>query len=355
MFAKLDSRISSSRKKADAASAAPAPPPGPGLGDTSPKPDAGAAPPPAPTGPKALREQYEATSTELKTTKARITEMERKLADAEARGRDTTALTQRLADMEKEKATLQGELRAFRAEKDPEFQAKWEKPFDQAAEYARKDIEGLTIYDENENPVRQATWDDFVDIYKMSKGKAITEAKAKFGPDAAGIVLSHISDLKRMDWQKNQALNEERANFSKREQEQTARQAMEREAVQKMWMDVNKDLAERHPEWYQPDPTDEEGNTLLADGYKLVDSALANRNAMTLQQKVILDAQVRNRAAAFTRSQHQLARARERIAELEAIVAGKKAGLPTGDVLHQGSDDTGKTPNWKDELRETLK
>lgn len=128
MFAKLDSRISASRKKADAASAAPAPPPGPGLGDTSPKPDAGAAPPPAPTGPKALREQYEATSTELKTTKARITEMERKLADAEARGRDTTALTQRLADMEKEKATLQGELRAFRAEKDPEFQAKWEKP-----------------------------------------------------------------------------------------------------------------------------------------------------------------------------------------------------------------------------------
>lgn len=353
MFAKLDARISAGRKKPEPAPAAPAATP---EGGEPPKPEAGAAPaaqPAAPQGPKALREQYEKTQGELKATKGQIAEMERKLAEAERRGKDTTALSERLATMEKERAELQGELRALRQESSPEFKEKWDKPFNVAAEYAKRDIEALTVYDENDNPVRQANWDDFAQLYRMPKGKAIGLAKQMFGADQAGIVISHITDLQRLEFNKNQALQEERANFSKREQEQAARQAQEREAVQRMWTEVNKDISEKHPEWYQPDPQDEEGNALLDEGYKLVDSALSNRNAMTLQQKVVLDANIRHRAAAFTRAQHQLTRARDRIAELEAIVAGKKASEP-GDVHHPAGEPGPAEKSWRDDLKASL-
>lgn len=356
MFAKLDARISAGRKKADTTPAAA--PETPAKADQSQPAKTGeapATPTPAatPSGPKALREQYEKTQGELKESRSRIAEMEKRIADAEARGKDSTVMAQRLADMEKEREQLKADLRAIRHEQDPEFKDKFDKPFNQAAEYAKREVEQLQVLDENGDPARNATWEDFAQLYSLPKGKAVAMAKTMFG-DQAGIVISHMTDLQRMAFQKESALQEERANFQKREQEQQAKQAQEREAVGKMWADVNKDIADRHPEWYQPDPEDQEGNDLLQEGYRLVDSAFGNRNAMTLQQRVLLDANIRHRAAAFTRAQHQLGRAKERIAELEARIAEMEGGEP-GEVQNPGGEQpaSGET-NWKDDLRKSL-
>jgi hypothetical protein len=279
--------------------------------------------------PKELRESYERTKAERDEAMARVAEYERKLAEAEARGKDTTVLAEKLAKAEEELRAAQSELRAARREFSPEFVEKYHKPFNEAAEFARSDIEQLVVMDD-EAGERQATWDDFVALYRLPKGRALMEVRRLFGEEQAPLVISHLNELQRLERVRVAAERQERASWEQREREEAARLAQQREAVDAMWRRANEDLRAKRPEWFAPDPEDEEGNRLLEDGYKLVDVMFDRNAALTPQQRVLLHAQVRNRAAAFPRMARKAALLTRRVQELEAALAELRGSGPTG-------------------------
>lgn len=322
----------------------------------APKPDA------APQNPKALRERLSAVEKEAREKGSRVTELEARIADYEKKGLDTTKLSERLAAREKELGDLQSQLRAMRREKSPEFVEKYDKPFNQAAEYAQAEIQQLQIEAQVDSqtgdvlaPARAAKWDDFIALYQMPKGKAIAEAKKLFG-DAAGVVISHLTDLQRMDYQRKAALESERKSQEAMLKDQEAKALQQREFITQTWTRLTNEIAERNPEWYGEDPKDPEFNELLKEGYQMVDSRFSG--TLTPQQQMIFDANIRARAAAFPGIAHRLTKAQNRIAELEAALAEARGSEPGKTLRPGGNADGGsglpQTKPWKADLRETM-
>lgn len=297
-------------------------------------------------GPKALREQLEKVNGELKTERASIAELRKKVEDYEAKGKDSTTLAERLAAREKEFEVLQGEVRALKHEASPEFKAKYERPFNRAAEHAKTTIEQLQVTEPDGN-TRPAKWEDFTALYNLPLGKAMTTAKELFG-EGAQVAITHLTKLKDMQDEKDAALRDERTQAVDRIKGEDARRAQEKEAVDAMWAKVNADIAKKRPEWYQPEPEDKEGNDLLKEGYDTVDS-----KPETLQDQVIRNAHIRNRAAAFPRMAWRLDRAKEQIKDLEAQIEELKGSAP-GKTRRTTGDQPPAEKGWKEEMRDTL-
>jgi hypothetical protein len=310
--------------------------------------------------PKAIKEMREA----LKRKDARETELsskiadyERKIADYDKRGKDATALLERQATLEKQLEERQAEIRALKQEASPEFKEKYDKPFNQAADFAKQIVTGLEVVTKAANGdtgTRAATWDDFAGIYHLAKssmGKATTAAKELFG-DSSQTVLNHINELHRLDYVRNQALVEEKAKAKERSESEIAESSKQREWAASTWRQINTDLAEKSPEVFQPDPKDKQRAELFTKSLALVDSR-HNGTALTPIQRVTLDAQVRLRASAFPVLKYDLNKANDRIAELEAKLAELNDNDP-GKTQRAGGEST-NTPTKKgfaDELKE---
>lgn len=301
-------------------------------------------------GPKALREQLEKVSGELKTKTDAIAAMEKRIADADAKGKDTTVLTERLATLEKQLEERTSELRAAKQEVTPEFVEKYDKPLNTAYTRAVNTFKQLEVSETDgagEKRTRAATEDDLKALFHMPYNKMIPMVKAAFG-DSSEVVVRQIEKLHELAENRKTAYDEEKAQWGEREKMRVAERSKHEEFVNKTWAQVNKDIAEKHPEWYQPDPEDAEDSKLLQEGYALVDAEPA-----TMEKKIVHDANVRNRAAAFSRMVYRVQKRDARIAELEAQVAEMKASDP-GDVHRKGGDAPSQPKGMMDDLRETM-
>lgn len=338
-FSDLDSRVAQRREK-PAAPAKPSEPDKPAAPDKPAEPDKTAAAAPAKEtikDPKQLRERLAQVEKERDSSSNEISTLKNKIQEYERKGYDTTALSEQLAREQKEKTELMAQVRALKREASPEFKDKWDKPFDQAAAYAKRFVEQLSVNNEDGEPARQATWDDFVALYRLPYNKAIAAAKTYFG-DAAPGVIQHLTDLQKMDFQRGEALKQEQAQWEATEKAETARAVQQREFIEKTWSTVNKDISERHPDWYLEDPKDDEGNKLLKQGYELVDSKPAS-----LQEKIVQDAHIRLKAAAFPRLVYKLNRLQEKLEDAEATIAEMKGSKP-GSVQKPSSGDSANKP-----------
>jgi len=134
--------------------------------------------------PKELRERYKATKAERDALTKAKTDLEAKIKQFESQGKDTTALTGRLAALEKERDAAYAELRAAKQEASPEFKEKYDKPFNTAAERARKQVLELQVANAEDGTNRPATWEDFSALYSLPVGKAIEQANTLFGTSA---------------------------------------------------------------------------------------------------------------------------------------------------------------------------
>lgn len=307
-------------------------------------------------GVKSLREQLGKTTSELKQLREAHAAMEAKIADYEKRGKDTTMLTERLAALEKERDELQGKVRSLDFTASDEYKAKYETPFNDAADETRLFVSGLTINDNGTD--RPADWvKDFAPLYHLyqtSPGAAIAKAREMFGEDVFGVILGHLSTLNRLSRAASKAMEAEKGNWTKSQNEKLANESKRREAMQASFAKVNTDLATRYPDWFGVDPKDEEGNKLLTDGFKLVDAAFHNRQALTPEQLIVLDAQIRNRAAAFSREVYRNQKLTSRVAELEEALARAKGSKP-GDTQNKGGKDAPThAADWRDDLRKEL-
>lgn len=285
--------------------------------------------------------------------------MEARIAAAEEQGRSVTALNDRLAALQKERDELQGTVRSLKREASPEFKAKYEQPFNDAAEFAKSQVESLEIVTQPGDPeagvapvTRQAKWEDFAALYQMPLNKAIATAKQVFG-DSAQTVINHLSELQRLGYQRDKALKEEQGKAKAREDEELANRSQQQEQIAKLWRDYNAQIADRDPEFFQPDPKDTEAAEILQEGYRVVDS-VHNAKALTMQQKIRLDAEIRNRAAAHPLMVHRLTQARSRIAELEAQVAELKGSAPGSTKSPGGGAAPAGEEDFYGDLRKTV-
>lgn len=296
--------------------------------------------------PKALRSQLEKVNGELREMREAKTALEARIKEFDSKGKDTTVLAEQLANLQKEHETTLSELRALKQEASPEFKEKWDKPFNQTAEYARREVEQLLVTSADGNS-RQAQWNDFVALYQMPTGAAIAKAKELFG-EAAPIVTQHLAELHRLDFQRKNALEEEKAKWKETETAQAARATQQQEAFKAAHIKVVKDLTAKNAEWFAEDPNDPEGNELLQESQALLDY-----KPRSFQEAVLLHARHQLQAAAFPRMARRAQQLQAKVTELEGVIAELRGSAP-GATNRQGGSDKLAAKGWKEELKEAM-
>ena len=302
--------------------------------------------------PKELRERYKTTKAERDAAKAERdaltkakTDLEAKIKSFEAQGKDTTALTGRLAAIEKERDSALAELRAAKQEAGPEFKEKYDKPFNAAAERARKQVTELAVTNAEDGTTRPATWGDFTALYSLPVGKAIEQANALFGT-SANFVLGLREKLLDMDAARQSALQEERAQFKQRNDMEIANRAKQREEVGTLWTTTNQKLAESVAD-YKNDPEDTEASDARKHALTVFDTPVQGADFQDFtKKKVLRDAHIRQRVGAFPVLKLQLARKDAEIAKLKSQVEELKGAAP-GGVKRPGG---GEIPKNEDEI-----
>lgn len=306
------------------------------------KPDSTAAPaPPAEPKPlssekqfrssKELRQAHDDKAARLEKAEIDLAALNKKLAELEAKPWDTskqeTAIAEAIAEKEKIIADQEARLKSLAYEQSTAFLENHEKPYKSAMAAAYRDVAQLEVPIEN-GGVRSGTQADFDSILRMTHAQAYAKAPEMFG-NASGLILQHRLKIIDIIRQSNEAITEFKQTHAAQEAAQTARQTQEREAQGAMFRRVNEDLAKRF-KWFRADDADPEGNALLQKGFETVDSFFNNRAQLTPQERVILDARIRNQAAAFPRMVHTNKKLEARIADLEAKLQGyEKSKDPT--------------------------
>ena len=303
--------------------------------------------------PKELRERVKQLRTESQTAGGKLKELEAKIKQFESQGKDTTALTGRLAALEKERDAAYAELRAAKQEASPEFKEKYDKPFNTAAERARKQVLELQVANAEDGTNRPTTWEDFSALYSLPVGKAIEQANTLFGTSAQ-FVLRLREKLLDLDSARQTALQEEREQFKQRTEKGIAGRTVEREKVESTWTETNTRLAESVAD-YKNDPEDTELNDARKHALTVFDSKInaADRQDF-IQKKLLRDAHIRQRIGAFPVLKLQLTRAQEKITALQAQVDELKGTAP-GKVKRPGGTETpGEDEDWGTSLKKAI-
>lgn len=278
---------------------------------------------------KKLRDELERTRKEHSELQRKHTEAEAQLRELNDTIKDKEALSNRATDLEKTLAEREAELYMFRHESSPEFKEKHDKPFTEAASYAQSYVEQLTVTDPESGTPRQASWDDFRALYGLPVGKAYQVSKELFG-DAAGQVMAHYHDLKKLDFQKTRAVQEQRASAQERIKQEEGRRAQQVEALNKTFRQANTDLVNT-VDGYRDDPTDKEMVEARTKGYGLFDA-----NPDSLEKRVVKDAHIRQRVAAYGPMQIRIMRLEKELAEVKA--KSERARPTPGNTIRPGGD-----------------
>jgi len=307
--------------------------------------------------PKALREARKRALNELNNTNQKLREYERKIADADGKGKDTSALAKRVEALEKEKEDLHASLRAAKQEVSPDFKQKYEAPLEKAIKRAHARIGELKILDEAGTPVANADWKVFSKIYGMEREVAKQEAKRLFGDDA-DLVMDYRAEIQRLTEDRNEALESEKENWKARQEKERADQALQAEQWETAQQEAIREVAERNAEWFQ-DGKDADENairkasmTVLENGVKGLDK---DGNPLTPKKLAQFVATVRHRAANFPVMVRRLTDALERVSELEGVLAEKNGSAP-GATAHpaSGVDERKPETDWRDDLRKSV-
>jgi len=328
-FAELDQKLTAAHKKEEA-----------------PQPKKGETPPPKPEAkekqvatPKNFREELDRTKSELKAKSEAAAKMEARIAEMEARGQDTTKLSEQLAAKDKELEDLRTEISGLKAEESPEFKAKYEKPFEDAAEYAKSVIEKFQVgeWKKKENPDGTEGWEwvatgkadwqrDYGRVWQMfheNPAQASELAEYLFGQRASSIVMQHVNDMARLDRQRQVAKVEERKTWKEKQSAKDAESIKQREALSAGVTKARADLIKRYAEWYDEVPEDAEGNEILKESRRLI-----SEKPKTFQQAVLMQARLRLDAESAVRERFRNQKLKSEVEELKATIEAMKNGKP---------------------------
>jgi hypothetical protein len=294
--------------------------------------------------PKDFRKRLDIVNTELAQTKKRETELKEELENfRKSQGGDAEAITKEIEQRNAELKELRGEIRKMRFEKSDDYIEKYEKPWHEAAESAREDIEKLKVIvpdpEGGESTTRQAKWDDFVKLYGMEPADQDEAVETMFGRSAYR-VSAYLAGLKGRDREMTAALNKEKENWEANAASERAQSVTRMKQINELWDKTNADLVAKKPEWYAPKEDDKEGNDLLAKGYETFKDYWANRGKMKPEDVLVYEAQLHNRAAAMPRMAHQNGLLQQKVQELEAKIQKMLGKGPGGDLRGQEGGET---------------
>lgn len=321
-----------------------------------PKPAAGSDfEPPQVAKPSELRNWAKRMGTRAEQAEQNISKLNAKIRELESRQApqvDTRALTDELVATKKRLQEYEGELKVTRYERSGEYKEKYEKPYQDAVRNAYADITELLVSvpdpnDPENTKERQATPQDFDEVYSLPLGPATKLAKQKFG-DAYTEVLKHRSAIKSAAKAAMDAVAEHKGKAAEFEQQQTAQQKLEQEGRSQMFSQAVQAIAEKYPNLFGEREGDTTWNENLHKGRHMADLAFGDRQGLTPQQSAILDAQVHARVSAFPglRAENdslrqQLEAKDKEIAELRGSSPGKPGAAPVdtkGDDSHMTLD-----------------
>lgn len=345
-----------SSKKPDAAPAPAQTEPKPATA-TPAKPAATTTPAPnAPQAPKQLREQLEKVNLELSESRKASTALEAKVKEYEAKGKDTDGLLAQLDTERKEREKIQAELRMLKQEASPEFKEKWDKPFNQQAEYAQGVVNNITKQDGT-----PFSWEnDFAALYRLPYPQARAMAIESLGPENAQIVMDEVRDLKKLDFARGKALEQEKSQWAEREKADQAKSAetkvrdakqkeQQKQDFDKLWKQVNTDF-ESSVETYRVAPDDKELTEAKAEGLHAFDADLSK----DFKANIARNAHMRLRAGMFKANQLTISRQMAEIEKLKAKIAELDPAQP-GLGSKTGGAPAPSNESWEDAARKALK
>lgn len=308
---------------------------------------------------KEVRQAYEREKAEHAAKVARISELEQKLAALEASPGQTESLeqhvSQQIETLKKQLEEKESRIQSVAFEQSDEYREKFIDRWNAVESDAKRDITQLLVTGED-GESRPATAADFELIRRMPLGAAYQKAAEMFGP-AAGEVMSYRKQLEAIGREAQMAAEKHKATWKEREQQETVKRAQEKEANAAMWTRLNKDIAEKVPEFRptldgEPDH-DPEYNTLLQKGFQEADSFFHNRASMTPQERAILDTRVRNQSAAFKPMRHRVKSLKAEVAALKTKLAEFEQSGPGDTKRTAGGEKTAKAvkgTTWEDRL-----
>lgn len=279
---------------------------------------------------KAVREWGKGLHKELKKVKQELEAAKTKKAD----DTESKTLKEEVEALRKRKADLETELKFVSYEKTDDYNQKYWEPMVEALSVAHNEIKELTVEDDA-GTQRKATPEDFDPLLNMPLGQAAALAKQMFG-DLAPEVMAHRRRYIELNQRRLKAIEDFRKHGAEREQQTSAQRAEAMKAAKEAFEAANKKAAEEMPQYFAPQEGDEEGNDALTKGYALADMAFKSDNNLSMIDRAKLHAEIRNRAAGFSRLALQNKRKDEKIAELEAKLAAFEKSEPAGG-------DTGRT------------
>lgn len=289
--------------------------------------------------PWKLVEEWKKTSNEWKTKAESATqELERIKAGKPAEL--PKEVTERISQAEAKIKEYEDHLRFLDYQRHPEFQDKYQKPYEAAWKRATSELAEVSVTDPATGTARPATAEDMLALINLPLGKAREYANQIFG-DFADDAMAHRKEIKGLFDSQQAALKEARDNGAARMKEQQEKQKAQQEELSKFvtetWSEANRSAVtdEKYGKYFAPVEGDQQGNSALAKGFELVDKAFsANPHDPSLtpeQRKEIIrmHAAMRNRGAAFGRMRQWIEQRDARIAELEKELEDYKKSEPS--------------------------
>ena len=243
---------------------------------------------------------------------------------------ERAALAKKVETFQKQVESYEERIRLTDFKQSEKYKTEFEKPYVKAFQKAVADIEKcpLTYKDaENNDQTRQGTSSDLGYLLNLERRAARVEAQKHFPEDWQDI-MAHYDKVVPLREASIESEANYKANWKTIEQENATKRATETTQIQEAWSAVNKDLAEKHPE-FSPRDGDAEGNKLLESELKTADLFFTDaRQKLSVKDRVILDATMRNRFAAHKRLVRDVAAKDATIAELNATIAELRGSTP---------------------------
>jgi hypothetical protein len=277
---------------------------------------------------KAAKAQYE----------KEISELRKQVPSAETRKSEVAELEK----LRKENNELLENIRYKDYEQHPEFKEKYDEPYKEAWKVATRNLRGITKVDDNGRAAVLSTEDlanDLLELVNLPTLKAQDVAEELYG-DAANVVMIERDKIKTAFDNRMEALNKSRTEGTEKEQARMQEERRRAEALSTELKTTYEKANEYHAkdprmkEFFQPIEGDEEANTILESGYKMVDEAFAKSPldpSLTEKERASLvkkHAAVRHRSAGFGRVKYLLAKERAVTSELRAKLEQYESTVP---------------------------
>lgn len=274
--------------------------------------------------------------------KARVSELEKELADTKTTGLGEAARKQYLDQIEavqKENQRLEDEIRFVNYAQSKEFKEKHQAPYEAAWKRATAELAEIPVTDAATGATRSANPDDLLALVNMPLGQALEAAKQTFG-DYAEYVMGHRQKIRELFDAQSQALDEAKKTGAERAKQKTEmnqkRFADLQGEIRNTWDKANEYAAkhEVYGKFFGPVEGDTEGNAALDKGLKLVDQAFGenpmNPNLTPEQRAQVVKrhAAVRYRAAAFPRLHKAYTKLQAEVEALQKDLAKYQASTP---------------------------